>query len=330
MQDIFSKLNIAEPADKVLCLAPMEGVTNRIFRDLILKHSDADLVATEFIRITNEKQKIAPFPEHRVPLQIQIMGKDKELIVGSLRFLKSQGLISDDSWIDLNVGCPSKKVTSKGAGSALLLEPAKLLTIVEEIRQVHPGPLSIKTRIGFQTAEECPLILEHLAKAPLDFITIHARTKCGLYSEPISLEALKEAARLLPYPVIGNGDIWSVDDAMEMIKTTGVRGVMCGRGVMRNPFIIQDIKSHLSNLPTKTTEERRKQLLLFILELIDSYLNQQSRKRNYSGVIKEFSVWFSKNPLVGREFFNKIKRLSSLTDIKQASLDYFAVFVSPD
>ncbi len=322
MLDIFSKYGIVKPEDKVLCLAPMEGVTNRIFRELLLKHSHADIVATEFIRITSERQRVRPFPVHRVPLQIQIMGKDKKLIVGSLKFLKSEGLISNDSWIDLNVGCPSKRVTSKGAGSALLLEPKKLLDIVEEIRVDHPGPLSIKTRIGFQDAEEYPAILEVLKKAPLDFISIHGRTKCGQYSEPVNLLALKQAVETLPYPVIGNGDIWEVKDAIEMINITGVRGVMCGRGVMRNPFLMEEIKGYFQNLPLKSDGERRENLFHFFFKLIDCYRNHENKKRNFTGAIKEFSVWFSRNSLIGREFFDAIKRLQNLEEIRNAALQY--------
>ncbi len=326
--DIFQKKLNKSKINPVLLLAPMEGVTNRIFRDLICDIGSVDILATEFIRISNVKQKIKPLPKHSKPLQIQIMGNKRETIIGALKFIKSKGIITNNSWLDLNVGCPSKKVTSSGAGSALLLEPKRLEDIIFSIRELHAGPFSIKTRLGFQSKEEYPKIISMLSRVPLDFITIHARTKCDMYSEPIDMKLLKYAVEALPFPVIGNGDIWSSDDAIVMLEQTGVRGLMCGRGAITNPFLFCDIKNKLNNKDSSSQIERIKKLQEFSLSLMEKYLAEEAfTKKKYIGKVKEFSVWFSKNKLIGRNFFQEIKRVDTVSEAKDKIETYFQSYL---
>ena len=119
-----------------------------------------------------------------------------------------------------------------------------------KVRDIHSGTLSVKTRVGYQSDEDYPEILQMLKDCPIDFISIHARTKQDGYTAPVNLRHLKKAVETLPYPVIGNGEVWTASDALKMIKETGVSGVMCGRGAVSNPFIFTEIKTIFdSNLP---------------------------------------------------------------------------------
>ena len=293
----------------LLFLAPMEGITNYDFRSLIEKHASADVFATEFIRITGPRQKVAAIKKHKAPLQVQFMASNGDELASCISFLKQKNIIDDSTWIDLNVGCPSKRVNAHGAGAALLCKPDKLIAMIEKLRAVHSGTLSVKTRVGYQSAEDYPRILAKLKYAPLDFITIHARTKKAGYKEPVNLHYLQEAVQTLPYPVVGNGEINSAEDALHMLQETGVKGLMCGRGAIRNPFLFSDIRDALQG---KKPKERREELINFALELIECY--QENPKK--IGLFKEFAFWLSRNPSIGKEYFDTVKRMLSFEDIK--------------
>ncbi len=299
----------------VMMLAPMEGITNRYFREEICKYSGVDIVATEFIRITSSKQKIKPFPTHSVPLQVQFMASDPETLRDCIVFVKEKGLLNEESLIDLNVGCPSKRVNSRGAGAALLCEPEKLKDMIFKIRDIHSGPLSVKTRVGYQSDEDYPKILSMLKDCPLDFISIHARTKQDGYHAPVNLLYLKKAVEALPYPVIGNGEIWTAEDALKMIEETGVSGVMCGRGAVSNPFIFSEIKAIFDSSPSKT-KFTKNDLIKFIINLFTKYksLEKETGRRSI-GPAKELCVWLSRNPKLGSSFFQSIKRMSKIDEI---------------
>lgn len=313
------------PDRALLMLAPMEGITNRHFRKLSLDTRGPDIVATEFVRITQIRQTIAPFTrDDRAPLQIQIMGKDADTLAGCVSTLTSNGLLSENDWLDLNVGCPSKRVNAHGAGAALLTEPKRLLEIITLLREQHRGPLSVKTRLGYQSGEDFPLLLDVLCDAPIDFITIHARPRCADYSVPISLNALQQAVNVLPFPVVGNGDVWTPEDAMRMLET-GVRGVMCGRGAIQNPFLFRDIKKLLvGDTSVADRDERREELHKFTWAL-RVLLEEHEKKPNRGlGMFKEISVWLSRNPLMPAGFFSGLKRLQHWQDVSQYLLDAFA------
>lgn len=308
-------MTIKDLKKPVLMLAPMEGITNRYFRDEICKYSGVDIVATEFIRITSSKLKLKPFSTHSVPLQVQFMASNPDFLRDSIIFVKNKGLLNEDSLIDLNVGCPSKRVNAHGAGAALLCEPEKLKDMILKVRDIHSGTLSVKTRVGYQSDEDYPKILSMLKDCPIDFISIHARTKKEGYEAPVNLAHLKQAVETLPYPVIGNGDIWTASDALKMIKETGVSGVMCGRGAVSNPFIFSEIKSRL-NSDSPNLSFTKEDLIKFVTDLFTKYksIEEETGKR-YTGCAKELCVWLSRNPKLGPSFFQSIKRMNNIDEI---------------
>jgi tRNA-dihydrouridine synthase C len=303
----------------------MEGVTNGIFRDLICEIGSVDFVATEFVRITSSNQRIKPFyrhSQHTTSLQIQLMASGPDALCGCIEQLQESGALLPHDWLDLNVGCPSKKVNASGAGAALLKSPRRLLEIIENMRLVHKGPLSIKTRPAINDVKEFPQLLSVLQRAPLDFITLHARASCAVHSGPIHFDALQIAAQTLPYPVIGNGDIWSAEDARNMIASTGIRGVMCGRGMLRNPFLLRDIRAGLDLAPDLRVQEIRG----FVTTLARRYAAAATSPTSYCGTFKELCGWLSKNPLIGKQFFEAIKREVTIQDLLTKTDEFFAEF----
>jgi len=327
VSSIFQKHGIQGP---VLMLAPLEGITNHAFRSGICELGGVDTVATEFVRITGPKQKVRAFNrDPKVPLQIQLMGTDPAVLSGVISFLKKKQVLFEDDWLDLNVGCPSRRVNSSGAGASLLLEPEKLLQIIRSMRESHSGPLSIKTRVGFADCNSFEPLLSILATAPLDFITIHARTRCGGYTEPVKIDLLKQAVDSLPYPVIGNGDIWTAADACKMIASTGVAGVMCGRGAVRNPLLFREIAAlHCGSALLLNPEEQATIFATFVKQLAFRLHLSERRQGLKIGVFKECSTWLSKNPAIGRNYFQGLKRLTSWNAIFEYLDHYFRDFIA--
>jgi len=335
-RDVFSALAGVPDRMPVLMLAPMEGLSCPILRDLIIKQGGLHTVATEFVRITSAKQRIQDPVRHSIPLQIQFMSPDGRLLCDLLKQLQDRGQITQDDWLDLNVGCPSRRVNSRGAGAALLKQPEKIIEIVSALREIHRGPLSIKARVGVDSDCGYARLLELLSYAPLDFITIHARTRSQGFDGDANWDYLTRAVEMLPYPVIGNGDVWSVEDAIRMWRQTGVRGVMCGRGALRNPALFTQIRDTLCSLYSSgiggdirvqeldslpllkpsAPADLQKQIFKFICDLHGAFAEAEpSEGRRYIGPFKEISVWLSRNELVGRDFFNEVKRCNTLADV---------------
>lgn len=304
-KDIFDQLGFDNP---VMMLAPMEGVTGPIFRKALENLGAVDVLATEFLRVTGPKQKFAPVVRGSKALQIQFMACDPSILSECIMFQKERGVLQESDWIDLNIGCPSKRVNSRGAGAALLLEPRKIVELSKALRSVHDGIISVKTRIGYQSTEEFPDIIAALSDCPIDFVTIHARTKAAKLDGPVSFDCLRKAVEQLPYPVIANGGIWTAADARKMLELTGVRGLMCGRGAIANPFIFNQIKE----LETYSSSEDSSRLRKFVIDILIDYEKASVQGRSYLGVAKEFLAWISCNPSLPVDLFQQVKRVNEI------------------
>lgn len=231
-----------------LIVAPMEGVGDRCFRKAMAKIGGFDEAVTEFIRVPSnahvkslaavyDAQEIAPFR-----LAAQIMGSDINLMADMAREIERRGAPR----IDLNCGCPSNTVTGRGAGSSLLKDPDFLYSVGKSIASSISVPFTIKMRSGYT---DISLFKENLLAAQetgAHFITLHPRTKVEGYTPPARWDLIAEAKSLLKIPLVGNGDILTVDDALNMLKITKCDALMIGRGSVINPFIFHQIKAHYS------------------------------------------------------------------------------------
>jgi tRNA-dihydrouridine synthase len=148
--------------------------------------------------------------------------------------------------IDLNLGCPAPKVYKKNVGGGLLREPARVDAILRVLREVSPGLMTVKMRIGFDSAAHFEELLETVERNRADLLSLHARTVKGMYRSPVAYERIAQAARRLPCPVLGNGEVTSAGRALWVMRETGCRGVMIGRGAIRNPWIFRQLREHLA------------------------------------------------------------------------------------
>lgn len=241
------------PKDKNGCpfllLAPMEGVGDRSFRKAMASIGGFDEAVREFLRVPRhahipslaapyEVGELAP-----IPLVPQIMGSELDLMAEMACQLVRMGAPR----VDVNCGCPSNTVTGKGAGSSLLKEPDFLHQVVKAVVKAVHVPVTVKMRSGYQ---DTSLFKENLLAAQesgVSFITLHPRTKVDGYGPPAKWELIAEAKSILSIPLIGNGDILNVEDAINMLKQTGCDGLMIGRGSVINPFIFRQIKAHYAD-----------------------------------------------------------------------------------
>jgi len=242
-------------------LAPMEEVTDLPFRK-ICKENGADIVYTEFIpseaiirNAAKSLRKMEIADEER-PVSIQIYGNQTEVMVKAAKL--AEALKPD--FLDINYGCPAKKIAGRGAGSGLLCYPDLMETITREIVNALTIPVTAKTRIGWDS-DSISIIetTKRLEQQGIKALTIHGRTKAQMFEGSADWDWIGKAKASAGIPIIGNGDITTPEFALEVFNRSGVDGVMIGRGSYGNPWIFSRTK-HLLNtgilLPEPEIEEK--------------------------------------------------------------------------
>jgi len=260
-----------------LILAPMAGITDLPYR-LIMKEFGAGLVFTEMVSANGlirdgvrTRELLRSTPEER-PLGIQLFADSPDVLARAAAMVSADGEL-----LDINMGCPVKKVVRSGAGSALLQNPILVGKIVAAVRKATPLPLTVKIRSGWDQQTINYLEIGRIAEEEgADGLVLHPRTRSqgfSGHSEWQHIGKLKEQSRI---PVIGSGDIFSASDALAMLETTGCDGIMIGRGGYGNPWLFREITAALAGtpIPGPTAEERwriaAKHLDLFV-ESFGSY-----------------------------------------------------------
>ena len=233
--------------NKKIYIAPMAGVSDYSFRRYMEKFGP-DLIFTEMISSNNlamynikEVPKILKLCPGNV---VQIFGEDIERLNNCAKYVENLGV----NHINLNCGCPMKKIVSNGSGATLLKDPDKIKRILYSLREVLKPEIkiSLKIRLGYEEADKHLEIAKIAQELKCDHITVHGRTRSELYSGMANWEYIKEVKDNISIPVIGNGDIFSLEDAVDKIKFSGVDGIMLARGVLGNPWLVNQIKNHIN------------------------------------------------------------------------------------
>ncbi len=274
--NVFMQIGDIKFDAKPLFLAPMEDVTDPAFR-LLCKRYGADLVYTEFVSadalirsIKRTEQKLTIHDEER-PVAIQIYGKDVDTMVEAARIVES----ARPDILDLNFGCPVKKVAGKGAGSGMLRDVPKLLAITRAVVDAVRIPVTVKTRLGWDDNSK---IIVDLAEAIQDCgvkaLAIHGRTRAQMYTGEADWSLIGEVRNnpRMNIPIIGNGDVTTPQRAAECFDRYGVDAVMIGRGSIGAPWIFDDIHYYLKHgelMPQRSVEERIAVVKEHILRSID-------------------------------------------------------------
>lgn len=234
-----------------IIVAPMAGITNTSFRK-ICKEMGCGLVVAEMVSdkavcYNNKKTlDLLKFDETERPISQQIFGSDKESFVKATKKILE---VMKPDIIDINMGCPVPKVALRAqAGSALLKNPDKIKEIVQAVVEASTVPVTVKVRSGWDNQSiNAPLVAKICQEAGASAIFIHARTRAQGYEGSADWSIIKQVVQAVSIPVVGNGDVTSCYDAKRMLDETGCAGVMIGRGVLGNPFLIKECVDYLSS-----------------------------------------------------------------------------------
>jgi len=242
-----------------ILLAPLAGITNLPFR-LICRRQGASLAFTEMVSVNGmvregEKTKalLHSLPEDR-PLGVQLFGSDPQTLAQAARMVADQGDL-----LDINMGCPVRKVVASGAGSALLKDLARIREIVRAVRVVTNLPLTIKIRSGWQCGEHVYQEVGRIAEGEgCDAITLHPRSRSQMFSGQADWSLLTRLKETVSIPVIGSGDLFEPEDCRRMLAETGCDGLMVARGALGNPWIFRQARELLNGLtPQPVTPHER-------------------------------------------------------------------------
>ncbi len=243
------KIRDIDLGERPVLLAPMEDVTDPAFR-LLCKHFGANMVYTEFVSadaliraVSKTEQKLAIADEER-PVAIQIYGRDTATMVEAARIVEQ----ARPDVLDLNFGCPVKRVAGKGAGAGMLRNVPLMLDITRAVVDAVQIPVTVKTRLGWDAENKIiPTLAEQLQDCGIAALTIHGRTRAQMYTGEADWTLIGEVKRnpRITIPIIGNGDITTPQRARECFDLYGVDAVMVGRASFGRPWIFREIRHYL-------------------------------------------------------------------------------------
>jgi tRNA-dihydrouridine synthase B len=297
----------------VFYLAPIRGITNRIYRNCFADlFGEMDTAITPFIQ-TAKGHLVKPVhlvecdpAQNHMPIIPQIIGRDPDQFVELARQLADLG----NKAVNWNLGCPYPTMTKKRKGAGLLPYPEAIDRFLDQVCKRLPLTLSVKMRLGMEAPEEYSAILPVLNRYPLQHVTIHARLGIQMYAGPIDLDAFGHCCERLDHPVIYSGDIFSIDDYQRLsTRFPQVRIWMLGRGLLSNPHLLREIKDNRA-IPFPDTMT---QLALFHRNLFDQYRQRLAGLTHLlQQMLGHWTYWCQGLPN-GDKHLKKIRRAKTLT-----------------
>lgn len=305
-----------------IVLAPLAGYTNAVYRELN-KLAGADFVYSEMISAkgllyendkTWELTAITPL-EH--PIALQLFGSNPEEMARAAKMLAER---TSCDIIDINMGCPVKKVLKDFSGAYLLQDVVKVSEIVAAVVSAVNKPITVKIRAGWDHQHiNGPEIARACEAAGAAAIAIHGRTKTDLYGGKVNLDYIKAVKEAVSIPVIGNGDIRTVADAQRMLDVTGVDAVMIGRAALGNPWLIKELSAYFNNKPytPPTNQEKVATMYQHLRDLI-------SLKGEKIAILemRSLAAWYVKGFPYARDFKQKLISVKSYHEFIEISEKY--------
>jgi len=298
-------------------LAPMAGITDICYRQL-MDEMGAGVLVSELVSAkgllynsgkTHKMIEIHPKPKSLVG--IQLFGESEEDIINAAHYVKEAGA----AFVDINLGCPVKKVVKKGCGAALMRDPAYLETFLTKIKQGIEIPLTVKMRTGWShdelTIHECVAAADN---AGCEWVAIHGRTRAQGYEGEADWDLIAEVKQRAKLPIIGNGDIRTVNQAKQLLNDSGVDAVMIGRGALRNPWIFKECMG----LDKNDFEGP--------CEVLDHYLELLRAKydlRNTLISLRKFISWLVYGYPGAAAFRSAMYHLFTIEELVQSAHDFF-------
>ncbi len=227
--------------------SPLSGVTDLVFRRLVRRYAPDSMLYTEMVHASQvchvkELPKLMEVDPQEQPISIQLFDCRPDFLAAAAQRAVAEGADT----IDINMGCPVNKITKKGGGSSLLRDPQTAESIVRSVAQAVAVPVTVKTRLGWNDHEITILeFAQRMQDAGAKMLTLHARTRAQGYHGAARWQWIAQVKQVLEIPVIANGDIVSVESAVQCLSETGADGVMCSRGTLGYPFLVGEIDHFL-------------------------------------------------------------------------------------
>jgi len=308
MNDFDSMLNSPAP---LLALAPMQDVTDLPFWKLMTRYSGADVYYTEYFRVhpTSNLEKwilesITKNPTGK-PVVAQMIGNDIPALIRTVNELQQYPIAA----IDLNLGCPAPVVYRKCAGGGLLREPRRVDSILGALRQAVSIKFTVKTRIGFDSPDVFDELLPIFAKHKIDLLTVHGRTVKEMYRSEVHYDFIARAVAALPFPVLANGNIYSAGKAEDVLQITGAKGLMVGRGAIRNPWLFRQIRQHQRGESVFVPTGR--EVLSYLRDLFETVRPPQIKENAHIQKMKKYMNYVGMGIEPTGEFLHEIRRVTT-------------------
>jgi tRNA-dihydrouridine synthase len=312
---------LREPAP-ILALAPMQDVTDLPFWRLMTRYGGADLYCTEYFRVYPNShpdkwilRSIVENPTGR-PVVAQMIGNDIPSLVRTAKALQQYPVAA----IDLNLGCPAPVIYRKCAGGGLLREPARVDAILGALRNAVTTRFTVKTRVGFDSPAVFDELLSIFARHTLDLVTVHGRTVKEMYRTDVHYDLIARAVATLPCPVLANGNVHSGPHAAEVLRSTGARGLMIGRGAIRNPWIFRQIREYLRGEPVTLPTGR--QVLHYVRALYETASAPEMRERGRVERVKKHLNFIGEGVDAGGQFLHRVRRVTTAVDLFRVCEDF--------
>jgi tRNA-dihydrouridine synthase B len=313
-----------------LAIAPMAGMTDTAFRRLVKRHGGCGLVVSEMVsseglvRGIDRTLEYAEYTEEERPVSIQIFGGDPEKMAAAAQVVEGMGA----DIVDVNMGCPVPKIAKHNAGCSLMREPAHAATVIGAMVKAVRIPVTVKMRAGWNDGERnAPTLAKMVQDAGAAAIAVHGRTAEQSYSGLADWDLVAHIAGELSIPVFGSGDCIEPEQIVERLRS-GVKGVLVGRGVLRNPWILAQASDLLAGrAPRPVTLEERGRFLLDYVELLLQERTDESRALTHErwvvNKLRALGSWYTKGLENGSHLRTAINSAESLQQVRDDIATFF-------
>lgn len=309
--------------ENCLALGPMAGVTDLPFR-LLCKEMGCNMLYTEMVSAkailykNKNTKELLNIDKNEHPVGVQLFGSDPDIMAQ----IAAQVEEGECDFIDINMGCPVPKIVNNGEGSALLKQPKLVEEILTKMVKTVNKPVTVKIRKGFENGTVYAVEIAKIAEScGVSAIAVHGRTREQYYSGKADWDVIKDVKKAVKIPVIGNGDIFSAEDAKAMKEYTGCDGLMVARGARGNPWIFREIKEYLENgnvIDKPTINDIREMIIRHAKMLVDY-------KGEYTGIreMRKHIAWYTAglpHSAELRRMCNQIETMENLVETVNAKL----------
>ena len=323
----IGSVNLASP----YAIAPMAGMTDTAFRRLVKRHGGCGLVVTEMvsaeglIRGIDRTLEYAEYTEEERPISIQIFGGDPDKMAAAAQIVEGMGA----DIVDVNMGCPVPKIAKHNAGCSLMREPGHAAAVIAAMTRAVRIPVTVKMRAGWNDDDRnAPALAKMVEDAGASAIAVHGRTAAQSYSGSADWDLVARIAADLTIPVFGSGDCIEPEQVVDRIQS-GVEGVLVGRGVLRNPWILAQAMDLAAGRPARVvTLEDRGNFLLDYIDLLTRERVDEARELTHDrwvvNKVRALGSWYTKGLENGSHLRTSINAASSLDALRQLIGEFFS------